>query len=222
MPALFAYLIAVCLLLGGGYGALNWLAAPEPVKVAAKAQPKPKSPPSYEARAEQIPEASPPANSSEASATVAEPPPAEDNERGHELASSANDRPAPQQTAPKAAAPVPVAQPQIAARKPDQKSRLAHAEVPPDEARQKVEQPVKQAARAGSSTNLRTTAAAPDTADPAPKRPPSRQAGNRSEQRGLALMTLRTVEYPDGRRETRLIPYGGSERASAFEFDDDD
>jgi hypothetical protein len=25
MPALFAYLIAVALLLGGGYGALNWL-----------------------------------------------------------------------------------------------------------------------------------------------------------------------------------------------------
>ena len=43
MPALFAYLIAVGLLLGGGYGALNWLAAPEPVKVAARS--KPPSPP---------------------------------------------------------------------------------------------------------------------------------------------------------------------------------
>ena len=45
MPALFAYLIAVGLLLGGGFGALSWRAAPEPVKVAAKA--KPPSPPHY-------------------------------------------------------------------------------------------------------------------------------------------------------------------------------
>jgi hypothetical protein len=43
MPALFAYLVAVGLLLGGGYGALSWLAAPEPVKVVAKAKPKPPS-----------------------------------------------------------------------------------------------------------------------------------------------------------------------------------
>ena len=45
MPALFAYLIALGLLLGGGYGALSWLAAPEPVKVVAKAKSKPPSPP---------------------------------------------------------------------------------------------------------------------------------------------------------------------------------
>jgi hypothetical protein len=48
MPALLAYLIAVGLLLGGGYGALSWLAAPEPVKVVATAKPKP---PRYEAGA---------------------------------------------------------------------------------------------------------------------------------------------------------------------------
>ena len=48
MRALFAYLIAVGLLLGGGYGALSWLAAPEPVKVGATAKPKP---PRYEAGA---------------------------------------------------------------------------------------------------------------------------------------------------------------------------
>src|SRR3981189_635646 len=47
MPALFAYLLAVGLLLGGGYGALSWLAAPEPVKVVAKAKPRPTPP--YEA-----------------------------------------------------------------------------------------------------------------------------------------------------------------------------
>jgi hypothetical protein len=34
----------------GGYGALSWLAAPEPVKIVAKAKPKP--PPHYEASSE--------------------------------------------------------------------------------------------------------------------------------------------------------------------------
>ncbi len=46
MPALLVYLVAVTLLLGGGYGALNWLATPEPVKVMAKATPK-APPPHY-------------------------------------------------------------------------------------------------------------------------------------------------------------------------------
>src|SRR5882757_3141496 len=50
MPALFAYLLAVGLLLGGGYGALSWLTAPEPVKVVVKA--KPKQPPRDEASSE--------------------------------------------------------------------------------------------------------------------------------------------------------------------------
>ena len=227
--ALFSYLVALCLLLGGGYGAMNWLAAPEPVKIVAKAKLKPRSPPSYEARAEQIPEASSPANSSEASTAGAESASVPDNEHGHEVASSANDRPAPQQArpeVPEVPTPAPVAQPQIAARKPDPKSRLAHAEVAPDEATQKVEQPIKQTGRAGSSPNLRTTASAPETTDRAPKRPSSRQASNRSEssnrseKRGLVKMTLRTIEYPDGRRETRLIPYGGGERALAFYSDD--
>jgi hypothetical protein len=36
MPALFGYLCALCLLLGGGYGALSWLAAPETAHVVTK------------------------------------------------------------------------------------------------------------------------------------------------------------------------------------------
>ena len=38
MPALFGYLCALCLLLGGGYGALSWLAAPEPAHVVRRHQ----------------------------------------------------------------------------------------------------------------------------------------------------------------------------------------
>ena len=44
MPALFTYLIAVALFLGGGYGALSWLTTPEPVKVVATATPNPPVP----------------------------------------------------------------------------------------------------------------------------------------------------------------------------------
>jgi hypothetical protein len=62
MPALFAYIVAVGLLLGGGYGALNWLAAPEPTKLVAKAKPKP--PPAYEASSEMASRAPDPAEAS--------------------------------------------------------------------------------------------------------------------------------------------------------------
>ncbi len=41
------------------------------------------------------------------------------------------------------------------------------------------------------------------------KPPRSRHVHNRSERRGLVLMTLRTIELPDGSRITRLIPYRG-------------
>jgi hypothetical protein len=43
------------------------------------------------------------------------------------------------------------------------------------------------------------------------------QASSRSEKSGLALMTLRTIEFPDGRRVTQLLPYRNSERALAFQ-----
>jgi hypothetical protein len=33
-------------------------------------------------------------------------------------------------------------------------------------------------------------------------------------------MTLRTIEFPDGRRITQLIPYRGGERALAFQPED--
>jgi hypothetical protein len=33
-------------------------------------------------------------------------------------------------------------------------------------------------------------------------------------------MTLRTIEFADGRRVTRLVPYRGPERALAYEPDE--
>lgn len=49
---IICYLVAIGLLLGGGYGALTWLAAPEPLRVVSKARPKqaPRQPAGSEGR----------------------------------------------------------------------------------------------------------------------------------------------------------------------------
>lgn len=197
MPALFAYLIAVGLLLGGGYGALSWLAAPEPVKVAAKAKPKPPSAP-HEAVSSK-PTASEPAASPEAAARA----------QG--------------------------AQP--GASKPMQDTRFDHAAATGEEATPRVEaspvearqEEVKQeedkqpdrAASAVSQNNAQASvlAAPPAVAKPA-KRQHQRQASHHSQKRALALMTLRTIEFPDGRRVTQLVPYRDDGRAMAFDLDE--
>jgi hypothetical protein len=49
---------------------------------------------------------------------------------------------------------------------------------------------------------------APVTFDRTLKRSRPRQASNKIERRGLAVVTLRRIEFPDGRRITQLIPYG--------------
>src|SRR6202022_3906610 len=99
-----------------------------------------------------------------------------------------------------------------------QQSRAATAGVSPP----KVEQEVRQPALAVSPANnaqLATSTAPATTARPV-KRPHPRQASNRSEKSALALMTLRTIEFPDGRRVTQLIPYRYRERALAFQPDE--
>jgi hypothetical protein len=42
----------------------------------------------------------------------------------------------------------------------------------------------------------------------------------RLEKRHLAVMTLRTIRFPDGRQVTQLIPYRGGARTLAFGSDD--
>jgi hypothetical protein len=209
MPALFAYLIAVGILLGGGYGALSWLAAPEPVKVVARAKPKPK--PHYEATP---PEAS---SSDTSSAAI------KDND---DAASGSNDRPPSSQPGSGAGANVQDVQAAVS-----QDAKAVASGPAPDlqaegssaDARQEATQPVG-AASPASPSNRQTAASIPAAAAKTVKRPHLRQAGGRSEKptekRALALMTLRTIEFPDGRRITQLIPYRGSERALAFEPDE--
>src|ERR1700681_34313 len=132
MPALFAYLIALCLLFGAGYGALNWLAEP-PVKVAAKAKWKSKSQPSYQqapssyqAPSQEIAEASPPASKSDQSSVM---PTAND----HDAASTSKDQKIPSQAQPSLATDDPAMQPAIASPAAGNEIRSANAELPSDD-----------------------------------------------------------------------------------------
>jgi hypothetical protein len=191
MPALFAYLVALVLLLGGGYCGLSWLAAPQPVPVMANAKPRPSRPSHYDASSHV---------SSLASSPEARSAPTRDNDH---VASAPKEQPQPQSKA----SPVtskPFTKDEVADRAQDQRSWTANAQASPAE----------------------TTASTPPAAPVAKsiKRPRLRQARSQSERhvetRQLALMTLRTVEFPDGWRATQLIPYREHEGAAVFELDD--
>jgi hypothetical protein len=234
MPALLAYLIAVTLLLGGGYGALNWLATPEPVKVVAKATPKP-PPPRYadnskpDSTQASSPQVSPPEQSKpeapgkpEISGTDRVEAAANDKAVSSDQPPSASSSPQPE---PPAAASQQEAKAEISGPARDHRDLPAqverpqtatdpgarqHAEAPPAEARQDGPAPAthegKQSTVAASPSNAQTMASIAPGAK-ATKRPHVRQASRGFERRPLEMMTLRTIELPDGRRMTRLIPY---------------
>jgi hypothetical protein len=206
MPALFAYLIAMGLLLGGGYGALNGLAAPEPIKAAAKAKPKP--PPRYAAS----PEASP-----------SEPNFLSINDGDHATSDTNIHSPSPRarmEASEQGTRAMPLTPPQ------DEQSRSADKVFSPPEPKQHAEvSPVNDAtqgaahpAQAASSTSANKQPASASTAAAAPPKPVKRtlrQASRHFEKPALALMTLRTIEFPDGRRATQLIPYRGEHALGA-------
>jgi hypothetical protein len=214
MPALFAYMIAVGFLLGGGYGALNWLAAPEPVKVAARVKAKP--PQRSEAAAE-------------TPLAATSPNPTDKNEKAapdsDKTVTTSNDQPLPV-TRPVAASPSSPAEDSSAATQ--QEIRSAHAEASVEQ--QSPAQPVASLPGAVETPPLpRATAKLAASAPSAPliktaKRSHARQASRQPERplaKGrLALMTLRTIQYPDGRRVSQLLPYRGGGRALAFAPDE--
>jgi hypothetical protein len=215
MPALFAYLIAVGLLLGGGYGTLSWLAAPEPVKVVAKTIPKPS--PHYEASRE--------ASSSEAASSAASS--ASINDSDHAASEATAQAPSPQPKTGVAAS----EQAEASGPAQDQQSRSAevpavavkqHAEATPaDDAAQEARQATQNVPPVSPIKQQTAVSTAPATAAKPVKRLHLRQASSRlekpAEKHALALMTLRTIEFPDGRRVAQLVPYRGSERALAFQ-----
>jgi hypothetical protein len=208
MPALFAYLLAVGLLLGGGYGALSWLAAPEPVKVVAKAKPKP-----------------PPRDEASSEATSFEPSSLAHN-NSEQAPSGSNDPPSPIRSEASVATSEHGAHSTSSEPSPVQQTRetRADAEIATAEAKQEVSQPAL-AVLAASTDNAQAAATSPrtvaaTTARPM-KRPHARPAsGGHSQKSRLALMTLRTIEFPDGRRVTQLIPYRNGGRLLAFQPDD--
>jgi hypothetical protein len=209
MPALFAYVIAIGLLLGGGYGTLSWLAAPEPVKVAARIKAKP--PQRVDAAAETALAVTSPNQTDNTDKTAFD---------SGKTVSASTEQPS-SAAAPVAASQIPPVGDSSAATR--QQIRSAHAEAPVEQqppAQPAVALPsvavtpppraaVKLAASASSATAAKTV-----------RRPHVRQASRQperpAEKRRLALMILRTIQYPDGRRVSQLLPYRGGGRALAF------
>ena len=267
MPALFAYMIAVALLLGGGYGALNWLATPEPVKVEAKAKPQPLSPHYADDGGVSTQANSTRANSTQASTSEATKPEApikpEVNAIGEVTTASnkpsVSDLPPPIPSSPQPQQPAIAGQQAARAAESapaQQPASSAHAEMPvavadqeaahaatpapatsQDHAASARPEDEKHADKNQSSQAVSPGVVAPATpqsattipsasAATAPKRSHVRQASRRSEKRPLEVMTLRTIELPDGRRMTQLVPYARGNRyrddgpAMAFERDE--
>jgi hypothetical protein len=190
MPALFAYICALCVLLGGGYGALNWLAAPEPAYIVPKT-PKAKQR-SYEAQAE-IRRSSSPASSLDVSAAAATSFSAADDK----LLSSSNNQSALPESELRVAKIDLGIRSKTAEPVPPQQTRYASSEVSADKAK-----------RTGENASSTQRAVLKKLDRPRPNR-----TSHRSE-RKLALMTLRTIQFPDGRQVTQLIPYRGGQRVA--------
>jgi len=206
MPALFAYLIAVGLLLGGGYGALSWLAAPEPVKVVAKAKPRPPSPAHYTGNYQADSE---PAATQESSRPE---PGSQGVGVSDSIKTASNDQPA----SPQPEAGVASAQAEVSGPAQQSKAEISSVEAE-QEAKQEEKQPARTTPPVSQGNRQSAASTGPAAAARTVSRPHPRQAGHHSEKHGLALMTLRTIEYPDGRRVSQLIPYRSSERPPTFE-----
>jgi hypothetical protein len=218
MPALFAYLIAVGLLLGSGYGALSWLASPEPVKVAAKA--KPKSPPPPPHYSEESAPASAQVTPQETGRADASAPVANESEQAKTASNALGALPEPNQPAAANGSAAPAEAP---AR--DLQLRTADAESPAADTKPGIKPAETQPAQPAASVSPISARSAASNASSAAAKTikrahPQRQANRYPDKRGLALMTLRTIEFPDGRRVTQLIPYRGGERALAFQPDE--
>ena len=192
MPALFGYLCALCLLLSGGYGALSWLAAPEPAHVATKTSKAKQRP--YDAQAE-IPRPTGPAASLYRSTECS---------NSDKMISS-------QFNCQRCLKPKKGGQRLIWAIGPKPRRLSLNVHRPLNRHR-------KLAAKSRPTRPSELEKELPSTEVSArgkSDRPRSQRTSHRSE-RKLILMTMRTIRFPDGRQVTRLIPYRGRERVLAF------
>jgi hypothetical protein len=235
---MFGYLVVVGLLLGGGYGALNWLAAPEPAKVVSKVAHKPSSRSHYP----EISDVKSPESISTAITAQSNSAGPSGNEK-----SGSDDRPAPASAQADTAAKEQGTPASVSAPAPDpaipspnvQVSRLratgareevsdgvsvTKAKAPSTEARKPTRKMTSRDHRHDPhdddveqddrhSPEQRQSFAGHQYAGAATKG--ERDKATKSERdnptgRPLAVMTLRTIEFPDGRRVSQLLPYGRS------------
>jgi hypothetical protein len=256
MPALFTYLIVIALLIGGGYGGLSWLAAPEPTKIASAAPQKPPPPQQhYPAEPEMKPLESTSANptpsrsepvsadsggeregwNEKQSSLAPELGTARGQGREAEVSAPAQDRPGPATNV--QVSPVPALETRNEANESVGKAKEGASSAPAKKQIGKMAVAAQGDAQAKLTpplTTAKTTKqryareASPDHRDHrknAERRDQSdaeqhhgytgrefagRPYGGQREylrSRALALMTLRTIEFPDGRRVSRLLPY---------------
>ena len=106
-----------------------------------------------------------------------------------------------------------MAQAEVSAQAQVQQNTVDRAEVAPTQTAPPPEhaQPA-QAASTGSQTTAASLTPLATAKTVKPKRPHQQRLASRSEKTALVPMTLRTIEFPDGRRVTQLLPYRGDDR----------
>jgi hypothetical protein len=224
MPSLFGYLVALALLLGGGYAGLRWLASPDEVSTRQRASEKPTDrnvPKKSEqsefngARATAVPgEAD---GGSKIGATASATP---DMEAPHPSDHEANET----ETISKPGDPTPSADNDSAgAGRNDHVATTSGTSNLNSESELQQGKPAE-AAREGSrdaeqkddAQQVKAIARTPKPGEPRsepgikPRRPDKRKV--RSSHSGLVMMYLRTIEFPDGHREQQLLPIRRSRR----------
>jgi hypothetical protein len=189
MPALAAYVIALCLLLGGGYGALNWLAtAPTAKHVMPRVKPK-SNPPSYELHSE-----TPHAISSPNAFDVSAAKPMISETDDYRPPASSISRPG---------------------------ATEANATLSGDRRVDNGGPPTTHRINGKVVANEVAPKSKPTFSSRGKAVKPSHpQQATRSDKRQLVLMTLRTIQFPDGRQTTQLIPYRSRARILAAGIDD--
>jgi hypothetical protein len=193
MRALAAYLIALCLLLGGGYGALNWLsAAPTVTHVGPRVKAK-SNPPSYELHSE-----SPHAISSPNAFDVGAAEPTKSYTDDYRAPASSISRPGATEVNGTLSGDRRVDNGDRTT--PHRVQSASNGKVVANEVAPKLNRTFAARGKAVKTTHP--------------------QPAGRSDKRRLVLMTLRTIQFPDGRQTTRLIPYRSKARILALGVDE--
>lgn len=230
MPALLAYLVALTVLLGTGYGGLHYLSQPDSSALTQSQQAKLAARKKFEREAaiRQSKEDAPEGAATMQSATAPPLPPVRDvaalpAPKVKEIAPTASAPVAAAAPAPAIAAPAaslaPVENNAAEATAVEAKPAVVAAKNPAD-AMAAIPEPAAAPPTATSPPTPAATAensepANPEIAPPAAKRKatkPARKIAKLRPRNKPVMMTLQTVEYPDGRIGQRLVPWNAPQR----------